>query len=43
MWIVAPAAVIAGLSLLLGACHSPAAYDTLLRGGTIYDGSGRLD
>jgi N-acyl-D-amino-acid deacylase len=40
VWIIAPAAVIAGLSLLLGACHSPLAYDTLLRSGKIYDGSG---
>lgn len=42
VWTIAPAAVIAGFSLFLGACHSPVAYDTLLRGGTIYDGSGGM-
>lgn len=38
--IIAPAAVIVGLSLFLGATHSSETYDTLLRGGIIYNGSG---
>jgi N-acyl-D-amino-acid deacylase len=37
---IGPLTLVIILSCFLAACSSPTSYDVILRGGTVYDGSG---